>query len=51
MTNDSATEVNAMIGDTNIFLSREGEDQETNLSVGEAEIMIAEKSARGQKCG
>ncbi len=41
-------EVNAMIGDTNIFIAK---DDDTGLTVGEAEIMIAEESARGQKMG
>ena len=42
-------EVSAMIGYTNIFLSKE--DGEDAFSIGEAEIMIAEKAARGKKCG
>lgn len=44
-TND---EILSMVGDTNIFLSR---DEETNDLHGEIEIMIAEESARGKGFG
>ncbi|KAI8430133.1 hypothetical protein MSG28_000533 [Choristoneura fumiferana] len=42
---DCSEEVDAMIGDTNIFIT----DKES--STGEIEIMIAEKYARGRKLG
>lgn len=41
-------EIEALIGDTNIFLSH---DQDTGELVGEIEIMIAEESARGKGLG
>lgn len=41
-------EINAMVGDTNIFVRTDDQGKPT---VGEAEIMIAEKSARGQGLG
>lgn len=44
---DTDSEIEAMIGDTNIFL-REDDDK---VIVGEAEIMIAEHGFRGQKLG
>lgn len=42
-------EIKSMIGDTNLFLSTDEDDP--NLIKAEAEIMIAEVSARGQKLG
>ncbi|XP_017060293.1 N-acetyltransferase 9-like protein [Drosophila ficusphila] len=41
-------EIAAMVGDTNLFLHR---DPDSNLLVGEAEIMIAEPDARGKGFG
>merc|ERR1719430_158503 len=40
---DTGDEVSAMVGDTNLFISGEGN--------AEAEIMIAEQEARGKKMG
>ena len=47
MSENGANEEDAMVGDTNIFLSTE----EDGVSLGEAEIMIAESSARGKGFG
>lgn len=43
-----ANEIDAMVGDTNLFLRRDNDDGE-NLA--EVEIMIAEKAARGRRLG
>ena len=47
MLEKGANEEDAMVGDTNIFLSTE----EDGVSLGEAEIMIAESAARGKGFG
>lgn len=41
-------EISALIGDTNIFLQS---DKEDDTLTGEIEIMIAEQVARGKRCG
>ena len=46
---ESGSEGSSMVGDTNLFLSNAEEDQSSVM--GEAEIMIAEESARGKGLG
>ena len=41
--NETGSEIDAMVGDTNLFLSEE--------KTAEAEIMVAEKDHRGQGLG
>ena len=47
---EGASEVEAMVGDTNLFLG-EVEEEEGESRVAEAEIMIAEEGARGKGLG
>ena len=47
---ESGSEESSMVGDTNLFLSNADEDDDGS-AMGEAEIMIAEESARGKGLG
>ncbi|XP_055630854.1 alpha/beta-tubulin-N-acetyltransferase 9 [Toxorhynchites rutilus septentrionalis] len=44
-------EIRALVGDTNIFLQSETDDDDDNIRTGEIEIMIAEQLARGKRYG
>lgn len=47
----TGAEIEALIGDTNIFLLEADDDGEVDLKTGEIEIMIAEQPARGKRYG
>uniref|UniRef100_A0A182PQL4 N-acetyltransferase domain-containing protein n=1 Tax=Anopheles epiroticus TaxID=199890 RepID=A0A182PQL4_9DIPT len=44
-------EIDALIGDTNIFIQSQAEDDSEDRLTGEIEIMIAEPTARGKRFG
>lgn len=47
----SGDEIEALVGDTNIFIYNEEDDEGRLIKVGEAEIMIAAKTDRGKGFG
>lgn len=48
---ESKDEIESLVGDTNIFIYKEEDDEGQSLKVGEAEIMIAAKDDRGKGFG
>lgn len=47
----TGNEIKSLIGDTNLFILQEEDNEATNRRTAETEIMIAEPSARGQGHG